>query len=97
MDDEINELIEAMHNGEIVDSQMLADLEFEADGFDHDHDEIDGDIAYGMGYSADPFADCPFEYGTLAADSWLAGRDASEIDDMQHGELAVRYREPGEL
>lgn len=84
-------------DAEKIDWETLA-LREEIDasdlGGEQDHDDIDPDVAYDMGYAADPYSHNPFEHGTEAADRWLEGRDAAELDAWQGGELPTQYREP---
>lgn len=61
---------------------------------DQDHDDIDPEVAYQLGYDADPYERCPFEHGTEAADRWHDGRDAAELDAWQSGDLPKQYRDP---
>lgn len=82
-----------------IEAEIMVDpsrFEIESEDLEgeQDHDGIDPDVAYDMGYAADAYADNPFEHGTEAADRWSDGQLAAELDAMQSGELPTRYRDP---
>lgn len=92
----MKDLLDPLDWGNVDWESLAREDEIQSDDLEgeQDHDDIDSDVAYQLGYEADAYSDCPFELGTEAAYRWQDGRDASELDAWQAGELPTHYRDP---